>query len=170
MNDYILSNNKLCELYKQHSDMVYRLSVQNIRNTSEAEDITQDVFTKLIINRDNFESDEHVKAWLIRVTINQCNDYLKSHRFKRRSALNENNILSTNKFEHTEDERMVLEQLQLLPVNYRNVLYLYFFEEYTVPEIAIIMNKKPNTVFSWLRRAKEKFKVNWLELEKESEA
>lgn len=154
-NDFIISQ------FSQYGKMVLRIAFQNTGNMTEAEDITQDVFLKLMKEERSFTDEEHVKAWLIRVAINQCRDYVKSSRFRKNVAFTEENLESDY---FTEDsfsmqDRQVFVELGKLPSKYRNVLYLYYVEEYTIPEIAKLLSAKENTVSSWLKRAKKKLKL-----------
>lgn len=147
--------------FSQYGKMVLRIAFQNTGNMTEAEDITQDVFLKLMKEDRNFTDEEHIKAWLIRVTINRCRDFMKSSRFRKNVAFTEEN-LDSNYF--TEDcfsmqDKQIFVELGKLPPKYRNVLYLYYVEEYTVPEIGKLLSAKENTVSSWLRRAKKKLKL-----------
>jgi RNA polymerase sigma-70 factor (ECF subfamily) len=110
----------------------------------------------------SFSGEEHIKAWLIRVTMNACKDYFRSSRYRNTVAFTEENLLSGNDTESSLDleDRQVFEELKKLPAKYRNVIYLYYMEEYSVPEIAKILASNENTVNSWLRRARKKLKMN----------
>ncbi len=146
--------------FSRYGKMVLRIAYQNTGNMAEAEDITQEVFIKLMKETRDFTNEEHSKAWLIRVTINLCKDYFKSARFRKNVAFTEENLSGdylTMECVNPEDKQ-VFKELRKLPANYRNVLYLYYVEEYSVPEIAKLLQTKKNTVSSWLRRAKKKLK------------
>ncbi len=134
-----------------YSDMVIRIAFQNLKSMSDAEDIAQEVFLKLITACPDFENDMHEKAWIIRVTINLCKDFLKSSWFRKTAVLDEN-ILSHD--ENTE----VLDAVLRLPVKFRNVIYLHYYEDMTVAQIADILQQKENTVSSWLHRARKLLK------------
>ena len=109
-----LTRNEVFTLAVQrYSDTVYRTAVHNCRCTADAEDVVQDVFEKLLHYNGIFESEEHLKAWLLRVAINRT-----------------------------------------LPENYRNAIYLHYYEGYTTAEIGRMMAVPTNTVLSWLRRAR----------------
>lgn len=137
-----------------YSDMVLRIAYHNVKGMADAEDITQEVFLKLISSGKKFESAEHEKAWLIRVTVNKCHDFFKSARRKNETALN-GDILS-EPVENSGGE--VLDAVKRLPEKYRNVIYLYYYEKQTVPEIARALRRRENTVSSWLHRAREQLK------------
>lgn len=142
--------------------MVLRIACQNTASMADAEDITQEVFMKLMKEVGGFAGDEHIKAWLIRVTINKCKDYFRSSRFRSNVAFTEENLPGgyyADSYPGLED-RQVFAELRKLPSKYRNVIYLHYIEEYSVPEIAKLLGANENTVSSWLRRAKRKLKMN----------
>lgn len=136
-----------------YSDMIFRIAYQNLFSVEDAQDVVQDVFLKLLKQKENcFHDEEHLKAWLIKVTINQCLDYKKSFFRKNTVALDNFEI----PFE--QEERQLMEELSRLPKEERNVLYLHYYEGYTIKEIAGILGKKQNTVNSKLTRGRSKLK------------
>lgn len=140
----------------RYADMVRRICFVHLKNEAEVEDVFQDVFLKYVLNDKAFESDAHEKAWLIRVSINACKDILKS--FARRHVQSIETL-------HTElvyidsGSREVLEGILGLPQRYRNVIYLFYYEGYSAVEIAEILHKKPNTVYTWLDRARKQLRA-----------
>ena len=132
--------------------MIFRIAYQYLYNKYDAEDIVQEVFVKLLSRKVIFKDEEHVKSWLIRVTINQCLDYKKS--LAKRSTVPIENMEIP--FEHKEEG--ILEELQLLKEDERNILYLYYYEGYKIKEIAKILKQKQNTINSKLTRARKKLK------------
>ncbi|MDW7651376.1 MAG: sigma-70 family RNA polymerase sigma factor [Bacillota bacterium] len=137
----------------KYSDMVFRLAFSNLKNKYDAEDIAQNVFIKLMENRANIQSAEHEKAWLIRVTINLCKNQLKASRF--RISLPVDETIAAPK----DDKEEVLAEVLSLPLKYRNVIHLYYYEGYSVSEISDILGSKENTVSSWLFRARKMLKT-----------
>ncbi|MPN17145.1 ECF RNA polymerase sigma factor SigW [bioreactor metagenome] len=132
-----------------YSDMVYRICFLYLRNKSDIEDVFQEVFLRFLQKEPSFESKDHEKAWLIRVTMNQCKDVLKS--FWR------NNIhLVENVEVRLEDtpENDLLQVVLSLPKKYKDVIYLYYYEGYTVPAMAKLINQNENTIYSHLYRGK----------------
>ena len=128
-----LTRNEVFTLAVQrYSDTVYRTAVHNCRCTADAEDVVQDVFEKLLHYNGIFESEEHLKAWLLRVAINRCRDLTRAA--------------------HQKDTE--LDAIRTLPENYRNAIYLHYYEGYTAAEIGRMMAVPTNTVLSWLRRAR----------------
>ena len=140
------------EIVENYSDMIFRIAYQYLFNKYDAEDIVQEVFVKLLTKRVIFKYEDHIKSWMIRVTINQCLDYKKSLT-KKSTVLIENMEIP---FEQKEGE--ILEELQLLKEDERNVLYLYYYEGYKIKEIAKILKQKQNTINSKLTRARKKLK------------
>lgn len=149
----------------EYADMLARIAFQNLGSRTDAEDVVQDVFLKLMKKRPVFETSIHEKAWLIRVTINACKDMRKTAWFRRTVPL-EDYDLQDNRFGHNWEmsENNVMAAVQKLPEKYRSVTYLYYFEGMKVSEIAEILKQKENTVMSWLHRARSKLKIQ-LELE-----
>lgn len=140
---------------QRYSDMVLRVCMVNLKNTADAEDTFQNVFLKYTLSTIRFESEEHEKAWFIRVTINACRDLLKSFFRSRTVAMEE---LTGYAPEVTADQYAVMEAVWSLPKQYRTVIYLHYYEGYTAPEIAGILHRNANTVYTHLNRGKELLK------------
>ena len=137
---------------ERYADLVLRLCMVYLKNRADAEDTFQNVFLKYAMNTKTFESDEHEKAWLIRVTVNACKDCLKN--FFRRNAVSLEELRDYAP-ELDPDRYRVLEAVWALPKAYRDVIYLHYYEGYTAPEIAGILNRNPNTVYTHLHKGKE---------------
>lgn len=135
---------------EQYADTVRRICLVHLKNYADTEDIFQTVFVKYLLHTAPFASPEHEKAWIIRVTINACKDLLRSVFRRRTVPLDEAAELPAPPEEH----RAVLQALQALPGAYRDVVYLHYYEGYTAPEIAQILGKNVNTVYTRLTRAK----------------
>ncbi len=139
----------------RHADMVRRLCLIHLKNQADSEDVFQTVFMKYVLSSAVFENEEHEKAWFIRVTINACRDLLRSFFRSRTVPLDE---LIDLPADAPSESREVLEAVLELPGKYRDVVYLHYFEGYTAPEIAGLMKKNVNTVYSLLARAKKLLK------------
>ena len=135
-----------------YADMVFRLCMVNLRNHADAEDVFQTVFLKYTLNCKPFQSAEQEKAWLIRVTLNECRDLLKSFFRKNTVPLEEAETVISP--EHS----IVLDAVRSLPKDYRDAVYLHYYEGYTAPEIATILKKNPNTVYTHLTRGRTMLK------------
>lgn len=110
---------------------------------------------KYALHRKPFESDDHERAWLIRVAINASKDVLKSFYRKYVSSLGD---IDEQQIILHEKDRDILDAVRGLPPKYRDVIYLYYFEGYKAVEIAAMMRKKENTIYSWLSRARERLR------------
>ena len=140
---------------EQYSDMILRLCMVYLKNSADAEDIFQTVFLKYTLYGNPFESPEHEKAWLIRVTVNACKDLLKGFFHSRTISLEDVREYSP---EATQEQYAVMEAVWALPKQYRDVIYLHFYEGYTAPEIAGILKRNPNTVYTHLHKGKQLLK------------
>jgi RNA polymerase sigma-70 factor (ECF subfamily) len=149
--------------FNKFGDTVLRAAFAMTGSYPEAEDITQEIFLALHSDPQDFESDEHMKAWLLRSAINRCKNYRKSARIRKNSPLDEA-LANTLCCEFTERDNEIREMISELPEKYSSVIFLYYYEEYTIKEIADILGKNENTVSSLLQRGRKKLKT---ELEKE---
>ena len=136
-------------------DNVYRVALSGCRNPADAEDVTQNTFIKLWERKESFEDLEHARKWLIRVAVNECHSLWRTPWRKKTAYLEElPKEPSFSMGEHSELYYAVLE----LPVKYRQVVHLYYFEEYSVKEIAGLLNLSETAVQTRLLRARQKLK------------
>ncbi len=135
----------------RYADTIRRICMVHLKNDADTEDIFQTVFLKYLLSSAVFENDEHEKAWFIRVTVNACKDLLKS--FLRRRVMSLEEVVPQGK-EVSDDHREVLEAVLSLPEKYKDVVYLSFYEGYSAAEIAEMLHKNVNTVYTWINRAK----------------
>ena len=155
------------EVVRHYSDMVWRLALTKTRSESDAEDIFQEVFCKLVMNEKKFASEEHRKAWIIRVTINCCNSHFVAP-WRRNIGSIEDVLIDVA------DESAVMPgddngpdiyaEVLRLPDNMKEVVLLYYYEELSIREIAEILGTTEVNVKKRLSRARQKLK---LELEGE---
>lgn len=153
MDSSLKMNEEVAEIYERQVDTVYRVCYSFMKNASDAEDMVQETFLKLISCEKQFESPEHEKAWLIVTASNTCRDELR--RWKRRLK----NITSVSGRENenpadTEDDT-ILEWVMELPVRYKQVIYLYYYEGYRTPEIANMLHCSESTVRNRLLRGRK---------------
>lgn len=145
-------HDELKQTILRNSNTVYRLAYAQMKNTSDADDVYQEVFYRYIRKKPFFESPEHEKAWFIRVTVNCCKTSLKSFWKTKVCELDET-------FEDTEVEKEDLSfALKKLPKKYSAVLYLFYFEDMSIKEIASALNLKEGNVGVLLSRARQKLK------------
>lgn len=135
---------------EQYADTVRRICLVHLKNYADTEDIFQTVFVKYLLHTAPFASPEHERAWIIRVTINACKDLLRSVFRRRTLSLEE----VAEQPVPADEYRAVLQAVQALPAAYRDVVYLHYYEGYTAPEIAEILGKNVNTVYTRLTRAR----------------
>lgn len=128
------------QIIEQYSDMVYRLALSRTRNKENAEDVYQEVFYRLARKRPVFESEEHAKAWLIKVTINCTKNF-----WSKNKDLEE--LKEEIKFE-TPERGIVYYAVMELPIKYRTIIYLFYYEKYKISEIGKLLNMKDGTVKS----------------------
>lgn len=144
--------NRAIELY---ADTVKRICMVHLKNRADTEDIFQTVFLKYVLSSQVFESPEHEKAWIIRVTVNACRDLLKSFFRTRTVSLDQ---LPERVKGQKEDYSELLEAVLSLPEKYKDVVYLYYYEGYKAEEIGRLLGKKVNTVYTLLTRARHLLK------------
>ncbi|ACD51198.1 sigma-70 family RNA polymerase sigma factor [Clostridium botulinum] len=132
----------------KYGDMILRLGYSYMKNIHDAEDILQEVLLKLIQGTNEFENEEHKKAWIICVSRNICKNKLKSSWFKKREEFQELPYYD-NYLNHD-----VFEAVMKLPTKYREVIHLFYYEDYSTIQISNLINKKESTVRSLLHRAR----------------
>ena len=136
---------------EQYQNMVYRIALHYFGNPHDAEDVVQETFLRLYRQKQSFESDEHLRRWLMRVAINICKDILKSPWRKRRVALD--NIPDQPIFDRPEQGALYRE-VMALPEQYRTVLNLYYYEELSTKEIAELLHLRQTAVTTRLSRGR----------------
>lgn len=136
---------------EEYADMVRRVCFYHLKNREDTEDVFQNVFLKYMLCDKPFKDREHEKAWLLRVAINACKDYVKS--FFRRNAI-PLETLREMEAGGMEEHREILEAVLALPGKYKDVIYLHYYEGYSAFEIGRILGKKENTVYSLLSRGR----------------
>ncbi len=140
------------KIIRQYADMIFRVAFQNVKNKADAEDILQDVSLALLTKDAPIYDENHIKSWLIRVTLNKCKNFHKSAYRTKTEPLSDYIGL------YEKEDKELFEDIMSLPKNYRNALYLFYYEGYSIEEIAKLLKKKPSTVGSWLHRARKKLK------------
>lgn len=142
-------------------DCIYRVAINSCKNYTDAEDVVQNVFLKLWERKHYFADDEQAKFWLIRVTINECTSLWRSP-WKRRTISLEEFALEP-KFSMPEKSNLYY-AVRKLPIKYRQVIYLYYYEDYNVREIAEILRLSETAIRSRLARARKQLKESLKEV------
>lgn len=143
--------------YQQYGEMLYRIAFVYTGSSHNAEDVLQEVFIALMKTKKDFKSEEHKKAWLIRVTHNKSINMLKSHSSK---SVCVDDLNLTAKEADTEQKIDVIKQVFALPVKYKAVIILYYYNDYSVDEIAKILKISKSAVKMRLSRGRELLKLH----------
>lgn len=141
-------------LADKYMDTIFRLAFSYMKSQADADDITQNVLVKLYRTNRDFQSEAHLKNWLIRVTINECKQAFRSPWRRTEDIQEYANTLDLP----TEDHRDLFCLVMNLPPKYRVVLYLYYYEDHTSDEIAKMLDIPAATVRTRLARGREKLK------------
>lgn len=143
------------QLTTLYLDSVYRVALSGCKNKSDAEDVTQNTFIKLWERQESFADLEHARKWLIRVAMNECHSHFRTPWKKKTIYLED--IRQEPSFSMGERSELYYAVLEL-PPKYRQVVHLYYFEEYNVKEIAELMKLSETSVQTRLQRARQKLK------------
>lgn len=154
----------------EYLDMVYRIALNHTRRVADADDIVQQTFYKLLLTSRSFEDEEHIRRWLIRVCINECNSFFSGfwrknvHFFSEQTGVDEIPA-AEDPISELQQGRMLSAALQKLTPGCRTVLYLFYYEGYKTREIAQILKMREATVRTRLVRGrkmlKEELKEAW---------
>lgn len=151
--------NRLVETY---ADTILRVSYTYLRSTQDAEEICQDVLLKALGRAGSFDSAEHERAWIIRVAINAAKDLLRRHDRQGTVALDDiaEPVAPTPATERELEARAesVLERVMALPLEYREAIYLHYYEGYSIKQIAAIVHASESAVATRLSRGRSKLR------------
>ena len=148
--EFSISNEIIIQKY---FDMIYRLALARAKDKEIAEDVCQDVFLRYIKTDKVFQSEEHIKAWLIRVTINASKSLLTSSWHKKTVALTEDIAFSSP------EKSDLFDQVKKLPVKYATIIHLHYYEDMSITQISKLLSMKESTVKSHLFRGRQKLKT-----------
>lgn len=143
------------EKYNTYGAMLYRISFLYLGNAADAEDILHDVFIKYLYLKKKFNSSEHEKAWLIRITQNSCLDMLKK---AGRKNINVDD-LSVAVQNESDTQQDVIRSVLALPPKYKAVIILYYYNGYSVEEVAHILKISKSAVKKRLQRGREMLEI-----------
>ncbi|MCH5253367.1 MAG: RNA polymerase sigma factor [Lachnospiraceae bacterium] len=145
--------------FKEQYSLVYRVAFMQMKGHADAEDVLQEVFVRLLKYQPQFENSEHEKAWFIRTTINICKDIIKSKWHSTTVSIEKIPESEKNYFNlpHVKEDETLWAVLEL-PEKYRSCLYFFYYEDYSIREIAEILGISENTVKTNLRRGREALK------------
>lgn len=140
--------------YNLYSDMLCKICMIYLGNKDDAEEAIQESFLKLIYKSPQFVNVEHEKAWLIRVTINVCKDMLRSIWHKQVVKMDE-----IEKYYDNSNEIHIIDEIIKLPSKYKDAIYLYYFEDYSVKNISEILKITESAVKMRLKRGRDSLKI-----------
>ncbi len=140
------------EMTEKYYDMVYRLALSRTKSRTHAEDVSQEVFLRFLKTDKVFESEEHIKAWLIKVTINRSKSVFSDLWLKRTVPLDEEIPFSSPKLSE------VYFAVLNLPPKYKTALHLFYYEDMSVKSIAECLGEKEATVKTLLHRGRKMLK------------
>ncbi len=146
-----MTNEQFSGYAERYIDTVFRVAFNYLRSSTDADDVTQNVFEKLLNETIIFESDHHVKNWLIRVAINECKNVVRSRWWKAEAFEDYAANLTFDNPSHSE----LFYAVMALPKKYRIPIYLHYYEGYNTVEIGAILKVPKNTVCSQLKRGRE---------------
>ncbi|WP_242272241.1 sigma-70 family RNA polymerase sigma factor [Bacillus cereus group sp. BfR-BA-01310] len=153
------------EIMNKYGQEILQLVYSYVNNKEVAEDLTQDIFVKCYKSLHTYKGKSNVKTWLWRIAINHCKDYIKSW-------YNKKVIVTEDEFTYIGSQKESVEQTVIqnaedrglasavmnLPIKYREVIYLFYYEELSIKDIAIVIEVKENTIKTRLKKAKELLK------------
>ncbi len=146
----------ISDLLDKYGDMVLRIAYTYLKNRADAEDIVQDVFLRIIDKKPSFNDENHEKSWLIRATINMCKN--KANMFWNKNKCSIDDVQEFAVSDKYNTDTSVFQAVMALGEKYRVVVYMYYYEGYSTPEIANVIGKNETTIRSLLNRARNKLK------------
>ncbi|MEF7659534.1 sigma-70 family RNA polymerase sigma factor [Bacillus thuringiensis] len=153
------------EIMNKYGQEVLQLVYSYVNNKEVAEDLTQDIFMKCYKSLHTYKGNSNLKTWLWRIAINHCKDYLKSWYNKKVVVTEDDFTYMESQKESVEktviqnaEDRELASAVMNLPIKYREVIYLFYYEELSIKEIATVIEVKENTIKTRLKKAKELLK------------
>lgn len=139
------------ELVERYRDNLFAVAFNVCKNAADADDIVQETFLQYYLTRKKFDSEQHIRAWLIRVAINKAKNVNRS--FWRRHKMPLEEYMESLVFDTPEDETL-FETVMNLPEKYRIVIHLFYYEDYSVHEIAEALRLTESNVKTRLSRGR----------------
>ena len=161
-----MNNNKefeFEEVYTKNSHLIYHIAYSYLKNEEDAKDIHQDVFIKYLTKNPKIKKFEEVKYWLIRVTINECINFIN---YKKKHSIDLNDeVIYKLKAEHSSEENIIYSFVCDLEPIYKNIIILFYYDDMSTKEIAKLLKKKESTIRMRLHRARNILKERMEEYE-----
>lgn len=155
-----MTDQQFVPLAQRYMDTIFRIAYSYLRSQADADDVTQDVLIQLYKTETAFESDDHLKHWLIRVTVNRCKNIFRSPWRKVEDIADYENSLTFDAPEHRE----LFDAVMALDKRYRLPVLLYYYEGYSQKEVAGLLSLPEETVRTRLFRARGKLKTTLTEV------
>lgn len=159
-NSLLRTEKELAEMYQRNVNRVYKLGYIYLKNAADAEDVVQSVFLNLLQTNVHFNDYEHEKAWFLTAARNCCKNMLKSWWKRRRVDFEAMPEIASQ--DQAAQEKEIIAKLLALPEKYRVVLHLYYLENYSTKEVAVLLGRNESTIRSQLQRGREKLKIDLL--------
>lgn len=141
------------QAYDEYKSTVYSVIFNYVRDRDDAMDLLQEVFIKLLDYGNEFDNGEHLKAWLIRVSINLCKNFCRD-----KSRFSDEEVPEIPYYDEHDEGDVMLMHVQSLPEKYRVPLHLFYYEDYSIKEIADSLGMPEATVAVRLKRGRDKLK------------
>lgn len=146
-----LTREEFARAVEEYGDTVFRVAYSYLKNRADAEDVMQETLLKLYLEQKPFDSPEHRRNWLLRVAVNESKKLLRTAWRRRSVPLEE---WDEGVVFDTPAQSELFRQVMALPPKYRTAIYLHYYEDCPVKEIAAAMGANPSTVQTWLLRAR----------------
>lgn len=147
------------EIYNRQSDRIFKMCMTYLGNVEDAKEAVQNIFIKLLEKNIKFKDSNHENAWICKATRNYCLDILKSAWRKKRVDFETLSEAKTSDKDLENNEKELIEKALLkLPVKQKEVIYLYYYEEYSIKEISKILKRSESTIQTQLATARKKMK------------
>lgn len=150
-----MENHDFQAIITKYRSNLFTIAFQYFKNSHDADDVVQEVFFRFYVTKKTFENDDHIKFWLIRVTINECKRILCSSFFQKTVPIED--YMQQLNFEHPEQSELFIAVMNLSK-KYRMVIHLYYYEDYSTKEIAELLHIRETTVSTQLMRARAQLK------------
>lgn len=148
---FTMNKELFLQTYEKNSKTIYTVAYNYLKNSDDAAEITQETFMKFYTYEESFKDDEHIKAWLIRVDINLCKNHLRN-----RKKFSDEPIPDDIPSKEEEQNNDLLEIVMKLPEKYRIPVHLFYYEDYSLKQIADVLDLTEGTVKTRLKRGREK--------------
>lgn len=139
------------EAFRRYGDRVFSAAFSVCQNREDADDVVQDTFIKYYTRNEDYIDDSHLKAWLLRVAINRAKDITGA--FWRRNRVSWEEYMEQLEFIQPEDKSL-FQAVMELPEKYRLVIHLFYYEEYSIAEIAALLRSTQGTIKARLSRGR----------------